>query len=121
MKNILIFVLFSFSILYGQENQTSTQATIQVGDKLIIGKPSGQHYQHVLFPKTNFIIKKGGIANFKKIVGNSVTVTQVSKNKEGQTKISIKKTDGKKFFNSIVSVKANLEAALNAKEIILTQ
>ncbi len=118
MKKILFFTLLAFLTLEVQSNTNPTQNTIEVGDVLTIGNPSAQKYQHIKFPKTNFIIKKGGIPNYKALAGSNVTVTYVEKKEDGTTVITLKKEDGKKFFNTITVVKADFEKALEEKEII---
>ncbi len=121
MKKILFFALLLFFNLQGQQNASTTQKTIEIGDILIIGKPSAQLYQHIRFPKTNFIIKKGGIPNYKALVGDRVIVTKVDKKQQGYSSISFKLENGDKFFNSITVVKANFEKALEEKEILLVK
>ncbi|GAA4278102.1 hypothetical protein [Aquimarina mytili] len=116
MKKLIFITLLSFFSAQGQENIKD----IVVGDILTVGAPSAMHYKHIYFPKTNFIIKKGGIPNYKALIGNRVIVTGVDK-KDGYTKISFKKDDGRKFFNSITIVNANLEEALKEKEILLAK
>ncbi|TSE05064.1 hypothetical protein [Aquimarina algiphila] len=121
MKKILIFALLSFFIAKGHGNTSNAQDPIEVGDILVIGKPSAQQYQHIHFPKTNFIIKKGGIPNYKSLIGERVIVTEVAQDKEGNRKITLKREDGRKFFNSISRVKINLEKALENKEVVLVR
>ncbi len=121
MKKILFFVLLSIFGLKAQEDTSPTQNSIEVGDELVIGKPSAQMYRHIHFPKTNFILKKGGIANYKALAGSNVTVTKVDKSQDGSTKITLKRANGKKFFNSITIVSANFEKALEKKEILLSK
>ena len=119
MKKVLFFILLSIFSLQAQKDTTPSQNSIDVGDELIIGKPSTQVYQHIHFPKTNFIIKKGGIPNYKALAGSNVKVTKVDKDQDGNTKITLKRTNGKKFFNSVTIVSANFEKALEKKEILL--
>ncbi len=116
MKKLIFIALLSFFGAQGQENTKE----IVVGDILTVGAPSAQYYKYVYFPKTNFIIKKGGIPNYNALIGNRVVVTEVAK-QDGYTKVSFKKDDGKKFFNSITTVNANLEKALKEKEILLVK
>ncbi|GAA4271249.1 hypothetical protein U6A24_05065 [Aquimarina gracilis] len=120
MKKALFFILLSIISLQAQEMTPPNQSSIEVGDKLIIGKPSAKEYQHIHFPKTNFIMKKGGIANYKALAGSDVTVTKIDKDQDGNTKITLKRTNGKKFFNAVAIVNANFEKALEEKEILLS-
>lgn len=121
MKKTLFFILLSFFIMKGQENISNTQDPIAIGDVLIIGKPSDQHYCYIHFPKTNFIIKKGGIPNYKSLIGDRVIVTEVTQTKAGNRKITLKREDGYKFFNSISQVNIDLEKALEYNEVILVK
>ena len=90
---------------------------IEVGDLLEIGKTENYEYSHVQFPRPNFIIKKGGIANYKKLNGTIVEVTEVKKDKKGESIIKVRRKDGKKFFGSFPVVVANYDKALASKEL----
>ncbi|WP_298320259.1 hypothetical protein [uncultured Aquimarina sp.] len=118
MRNLLVFITFlSIVTMNAQDSKLLSPDTIVIGDVLTLGAPSGQAYQHIFFPRLNFIIKKGGTTNFKKLQGTKVVVTDKQAT-EGKTHITIKRKDGKKFLNSIAVVKVNLEAAAGAKEIL---
>jgi len=117
MKNLLFIAFLSIVTMNAQESKKTSADTIAVGDVITLGAPSGQQYEHILFPRPNFIIKKGGTTNFKRLQGLKVIVTNKEET-DGKTNITIKRKDGKKFLNSIQIVKAHLEAALDAKEII---
>jgi len=121
MKNIIIIALFITCTVYGQQDNTTSQNSVKVGDIFIIGAPSSSNYQSVFFPKNNFIIKKGGIPNYKRIRRTYVVTTSVTKDQEGSTKISLKRKDGKKFFNSITQIQAHLENALVQNELKLAR
>ncbi|WP_299215684.1 hypothetical protein [uncultured Aquimarina sp.] len=117
MKNLVFIAFLSIVTMNAQDSKVLSTDTIVVGDVITLGAPSGQTYQHILFPRPNFIIKKGGTTNFRQLQGVQVVVT----NKEvieGKTHITIKRKDGKKFLNSIAVVKVNLEAAAGVKEIL---
>ncbi len=114
MRKLIFITLLSFFSAQGQENTTP----VEVGDVLTLGTPSAKYYRHIYFPKTNFIIKKGGIPNYKALIGNRIVVTEVDKKNEF-TKISFKQESGGKFFNSLAIVKANFEKAIQEKEILL--
>ena len=114
MKKLLFIALLSFLNINGQENPS-----VNVGDILIMGKPSAQSYQHIHFPKTNFIIKKGGNPNYKALVGDRVIITAVDKKQDGNTHVTFKPENGSKFFNSVAVVNASFEKAIEQKEILL--
>ncbi|WP_299188351.1 hypothetical protein [uncultured Aquimarina sp.] len=116
MKKLLFIAFISALSINAQEQNFTSPDTVNIGDIMTLGKPSGKTYKHILFPKTNFIIKKGGTTNYKKLSGLRVIITN-KETKEGKTTISIKRNDQKQFLNSIRIVKVNLEAALKAKEI----
>ncbi|WP_378178039.1 hypothetical protein [Aquimarina sp. SS2-1] len=117
MKNLIIIAFLSFVTMNAQEAKTLSSETVAVGDIITLGTPSGQTYQHILFPRVNFIIKKGGTTNFKQLQGKKVVVTD-KEVVEGITKITIARKDGKKFLNSIANVKVNFDDAVTAKEIL---
>ncbi len=112
------FVFIALLSLFSAQGQEDTKS-IEVGDVLTIGTPSAKNYQFINFPKTNFIIKKGGIPNYKELVGNRVIVTEINNAEKGFTKITIKRENGGKFFNSVAVVNASLEKALEKNEILL--
>ncbi len=117
MKKILFIALLAISGIFAQQNNTDAQTSIEVGNELIIGQPSNQEFEHFHFPKTNFIIKKGGIANYKALAGKKVIVTAVESNGEGKKVVTVKRKDGLKFFKSIATVKIDLEQAISSGEI----
>ena len=111
MKKLIFLACLSIGILQAQDSKKLNSENVSVGDVIAIGAPSGKTYQHILFPKTNFILKKGGNPNYKKIKGLQVTVTN-REEKNSKTIITIKRKDGKKFFNSLNTVNVDLEEAI---------
>tara|TARA_R110002072_G_scaffold39919_1_gene113889 strand:- start:574 stop:936 length:363 start_codon:yes stop_codon:yes gene_type:complete len=93
--------------------------TVEKGDIIEIGHPSTSKYKHIKFPRANFIIKRGGIANYKAALGEEVVVTNVKTTKGGSTKVDVKRKDGRRFFNTVSTVTINFEEALEANEIKL--
>ncbi|WP_299258087.1 hypothetical protein [uncultured Aquimarina sp.] len=117
MKNLVFIAFLSIVTMNAQDSKVLSSETISIGDIITLGAPSAQTYQYILFPRLNFIIKKGGTTNFRKLEGVQVVVTN-KEEIEGKTHITIKRKDGKKFLNSIVVVKVILKAAAEAKEIL---
>ncbi len=114
-KAFLVLCFLSLSIgLYAQDKQ---QTPIKEGTLLTIERPVGSEYQHIHFPRKNFIIKRGGIANLKSVYGKEVEVIAYSYTDEGDTKVTLKRTDGMKFFRNFSTVDAHLEDALKAGEL----
>ena len=108
---LLLALIFSTPVM-AQDTEV-----IEVGDLLKIEAAQNYEYSHVQFPRPNFIIKKGGIANYKKLNGTIVKVTKVTKDEKGESIIKLKRRDGKKFFGSFPVVMANYDKALASKEL----
>ena len=107
MKNlILIVVVALFSIHLGAQQKTSDDKDVKVGTILTINKPSAWEYRHIEFPRRNIIIKRGGIANMKSVYGEEVIVSKINENRKGVVVVTLKRTDGRKFFNSFPIVRA---------------
>lgn len=117
MRNLIIIAFLSIATMNAQDSKVLSSETVNVGDVFTLGSPSAQTYQHILFPKPNFIIKKGGTTNFKQLQGVKVVVTD-KEDKDGKMTITIKRKDGKRFLNSIPTVIVNFAAAVRAKEVI---
>lgn len=115
LKRIFIGCFFCFcSVAFAQEKK---QVPIQEGTILTIAEPVSADYQHIHFPRKNFIIKRGGIANMKSVFGKKVEVVAYAYTDKGDTKVTLKRTDGKKFFRNFRTVDAHLEDALSSGEL----
>ncbi len=110
-----IMSIATITFAFAQEKQ---EVPIQEGTVLTIAKPSSAEFQHIHFPRKNFIIKRGGIANLKSVYGKKVEVVSYSYNDEGETIVTLKPTNGIKFFRNFRTVDAHLEDALSAGELI---
>lgn len=113
MKNILSIALFSL-MSFGLFAQQSTSTDFKVGDNYIIEKTDNQDFDHLKFPKKNFIIKRGGIADLKGLSNTVITIVEIS---ESGDWVTLKKADGTKFFNRYPVVRAHLPKALQAGEL----
>ncbi|WP_147676221.1 hypothetical protein [Algibacter pacificus] len=89
----------------------------EIGDQFIVNSPTGQSYKYVKFPKLNFLVKKGKLANYKNVKGNKVVVSHVETCDKGHTYVTLKKQDGSKFFGYLQSVKANYTKSLKSGEL----
>ena len=105
--------LFCFFLSYGQESSQNET----VGKIYIINAKSGSSYNHIYFPKPNFIMKRGGFANYNALIGKKIIVTKVLKEKKTGTIVSIKLEDGSKFFGVYPSMDANLQKAIEKGEL----
>ena len=115
MKAILLSI-----VLMGWFNfmQTEPQVQqVQVNDVLVIQEPTGLDFKHIHFPRKNFIIKRGGIANMKQVAGKKVVVEAITYDKDGSTLITLRRQDGMRFFNAFPTVKASLQNALDTGEL----
>lgn len=110
-RNLLLAGAFlTSSLIYSQESDLSK------GDVLKIASPSAYSYNHINFPKANFIIKKGRIADYKALQGVEVIVDEVTE-RNGDLVVLLKRKDGKKFFGLQRTVTANFDGAVKAGEI----
>ncbi|MCM4166609.1 hypothetical protein KCTC52924_03550 [Arenibacter antarcticus] len=116
MRRLLLAILFVVATT-NINAQEAKPSEVKVGDLLEIGRPDTPRYKHIDFPRPNFIIKKGGIANFKSVEGNKVVVTSVKQKKDGTLQVKIKRADGRRFFNSHTVVSADLKSALESGEL----
>ncbi len=113
----IIFFLGFFSLSFFNYAQDSGSEPIQEGTILTIAQPASAEYQHIHFPRKNFIIKRGGIANLKSVYGKKVEVVSYTYTNEGDTQVTLKRLDGKKFFRNFSTVDAHLEDAIKAGEL----
>lgn len=111
MKRLLP-VLAILCLSYSVSAQTVTPH-VKVGDVLTINKTSNLPFQYILFPKGNFIIKRGGIANYKGLHGQKVKVVAIDENNQAK----LVSMNGKRFFNIYNYVKADLTNALVKQEL----
>jgi hypothetical protein len=115
MKKGILIAVFLFMGLYLSGQQANDTAAI--GKLMIINKPSSHSFKYIHFPRKNIIIKRGGIPNFKNVVGQRVVITRVERKENGSTQVVLKRADGRKFFRFLPSVKADLEQALSYGEL----
>ena len=116
MRNALIFFIAVLIVQFA-EAQNVTEKDV-VGKILFIKAPKGHSFNHLNFPRLNFIIKKRGIANYKSVYDNRVKITASEQLEDGNTRVYLKRTNGRKFFNYLPEVAANLELALQSGELV---
>lgn len=113
MKKFFLTLLFLsfYSLIYAQEKP-------EIGDELVINTPTGSKYNHIDFPKLNFLVKKGKPANYKNVYGNKVVIEEViNKDNNGNTYVVLKKKNGEKFFGYLSEVKANYNRSIRSGEL----
>ena len=116
MKKGLLFILFSFLFVFVQ-GQDIKNTSVNIGDTFVIGDPSNSQYKHLKLPRPNFIIKKGGIVNFKSLKNTKVKVVAV-RTKNEKSYVTIRRSDGGKFFGSHPTLNAYLEESLEQGELV---
>lgn len=117
MKKVVLIMGLFFAFGLHAQNKIDQVA---VGDIMVIQEPAGGNYEHIHFPRKNFIIKRGGIADMKRVYGSKVVVSAIITKDNNNTQLTLKRRDGRKFFRYLPSVKADLENALQAGELKLT-
>jgi len=111
---MFIFLLLATTHVIGQE---STKL-VSDGDVLIINKKQNMPFDHIDFPRANFIIKRGAIANYKSLSGMAVRVNSSYVNTKGDYIAKLTPLTGGKFFNRFSSVSANLSKAIESNELM---
>lgn len=116
MRTIVFCILF---VLTGSmvQAQDKKEVNIPKGTVLTIEAPSASDYQHVHFPRKNFIIKRGGIADMKTVLGKKVEIIDYVYTANGSTKATLKRVDGKRFFRKFPTITAHLEDAIRSGEL----
>ena len=120
MKQLIFAVLFAIGSvgLNAKDANCIAPQEVQVGDIFRIGDPDAPRYEHINFPRPNFIIKRGGVANYKGLPGNKVVVTAVEEKMDGTLVVKIKRADGGRFFGSHWEVSADFKGALETGELV---
>lgn len=117
MKKLTFLLFLAFGFSFANTTNPITQDNVQVGDELVINVQKADKFNHVDFPRLNFIAKRGGIANYSSVNGQVVVVKNVSTDNKGNTQVTLERKNGKKFFGYLNSVDADLTKALNSGEI----
>ena len=115
IKHLTLLIFFNLFALTAFAQ--SSNNTVNVGDVFVIGEVENNQYKHINFPKPNFIIKKGGIANFNNLKGKEVEVTAVKVKNDGSVKATIRLTSNKSFFNSHKYVTVDILEAIEHGEL----
>lgn len=89
----------------------------QVGEVLLMSSQDGNGFDHVHFPKLNFIMKRGGVGNWTNFRGTKVVVKEQYPDSEGSKFVVLERADGRKFFKLLPSVTASFNKALASGEL----
>tara|TARA_R110002049_G_scaffold1498_1_gene11602 strand:- start:28264 stop:28632 length:369 start_codon:yes stop_codon:yes gene_type:complete len=117
MKNLSFLLLFTVSLSFANNENTVKQNTPKIGDVLVINAPDNNTYNHIDFPKLNFIVKKGGLATYKNVFGKHVVIKDIINKDDGSTHVILENKDNSKFFRYLKHVKADYHKSLEAGEI----
>ena len=109
----VFFICFLTITFTAQKSHTD----YKIGDTFVIQQTDNNNYKHINFPKANFIIKKGGIADFKQIVGKEVEISSTKNDKNGDLIATIKLVSGIRFFNSHKYLTVNIKEAIENDEL----
>lgn len=117
MIKYAIALLFSVSVLQAQNNATTAQTVVEVGDVFEIGRPETGKFEHIDFPSPDYIVKNGGNANLRGVEGKEVVVTSFKKKNNGITRIKVTRKDGSRFFGVQKQVTVDYEEAIKSGEL----
>ena len=116
-KLFSIAFLMICGLMSYQVNATNIDNNPEVGDRLLIQSPENTTYTAVNMPKLNFVVKKGGVANYKSVQNTLVEVVKISQNKKGENIVTLQRVDGAKILGLKKSVSANYDQALQIGEL----
>lgn len=100
-----------------QVNAINIDNNPEVGDRLVIQAPENTTYSAVNMPKLNFVVKNGGVANYKSVQNTLVEVVKITLNKKGESIVTLQRVDGAKILGLKKSVSANYDKALQLGEL----
>ncbi|TDQ33194.1 hypothetical protein [Zeaxanthinibacter enoshimensis] len=114
MKQGIILLFLLLGCIYGIQAQDST---VNVGDEFTIQQPEGNQFNHLDFPRPNFLIKKGILPDYKSLAGIRVVVADVSTDKEGHQVATLQPVNRKQYFRHYREVTAHVGEALQSGEL----
>ncbi|MEJ2162536.1 MAG: hypothetical protein P8X60_04250 [Robiginitalea sp.] len=115
MKVFCYFIIFLF--LGSIVSVNAQTVPLQEGQVMKLILPADGDFNHVLVPRKNFIIKRGGVASMKSLDGNLVVISEIRESSKG-TKVVLKRKDGSNFFRSFPTITANWPEATESRELI---
>ena len=116
-KLFSIAFLMICGLMSYQVNAINNDNNPEIGDRLLIQSPENTTYTALNMPKLNFVVKKGGVANYKSVQNTLVEVVKISKNKKGESVVTLQRVDGAKILGLKKSVSANYDRALQLGEL----
>jgi len=117
MRNNILSSVLAFFVSVFMYAQTSTSG-FNKGDVFQIGNANYNNYKHINFPRANFILKKGGVSNYKNVIGQKVVISSIDEKSNGKRIATIKLVEQRKFFNSHKYVTVDIDEAIKNKELL---
>jgi len=117
MKKNIRFAIALLFFTFTRYSQTKPMP-IAVGDVFVVGAVENNNYTYINFPKPNIIIKKGGLVNFRNVVGKKVRITSIKEKKNGTLVATIQLASKRLFFKSHKTVTVKINKALQHKELL---
>ncbi|MBU2928247.1 hypothetical protein [Winogradskyella psychrotolerans] len=111
----LLFTLLCFTFMLS----ASAHNDPKVGDILTVKTPSEQGFNHIDFPKSNILIKRGVVTGYKSVNNEAVVINDIKTESNGATTVILQKKDGSKFFGFLSKVKANYTKAIDSGELVV--
>ena len=113
LKNLVLVAVFSFMVqgIYAQNDQLST---FDQEAEWTLNMSELETFKHVKLPRKNFIIKKGGIANYNSLQGLKLKI----KSKPNSDDYFLVRADGRKFFNKYKTICIDPAEAVKSGEIV---
>ena len=112
MRGIIVL----FAILAGIFSSQAQASTVEAGDIFTLQVPENNRFDYVDVPKPNILIKRGSVATVKGLNQRKVVVKEVIR-EDGQVRLLLAATDGKKFFRHYRTLPASWPEAVNYGEL----
>lgn len=114
-KKMMLGLVLVGSMAFANEKETMEMLPKE-GDQLVVNAPAN-NYQYIKAPKLHILAKRGNVATHKNLHNTAVVVTDVKEKKNGTYEVTLKRADGKKFYKSHATIKANFSKALEKGEL----
>ena len=104
-------------IYFPQDVKPSEKRLLAVGSFAQIGKPSSRYYEHIYHSLNHNAHQLSDLQALLKLEGITVKVTSILKMKTGDKIAVLHKKEGGNFLANIEKLFANLDKALETKEL----
>lgn len=104
-------------IYFPQDSESPEQRVPAVGSFVRIGKPSSRYYEHIYHSLNYNAHRLSDLQSLLKLEGITVKVISILKMKTGAKIAVLHKKEGGNFLTNIEKLFANLDKALDTKEL----